>query len=585
MEKNGRTFDPLLFSFVDETLLEKNVPTLMEKTVHASSPRIPSSRIHLFSQDNRVMDPSLVHPLEEENKKKAKEIRDHFHSLKKERDAGVGVGVSWSWIQEFMENPYYKNHSATMKSGLLPIVVDVYEQLGMRTNEEKLLRELEGSMNETVFNICKEKYETVRKTLHEDAEKIKALETAHKQIKEKYEHVTDREQKKQCVEMGKKLKAQYEALMKERAIMEQLGSRYHFVRDANNWASWKAKRKEAGYGPGSGLKYLDNELMLSLLEPILNIKFIILDEEAYKSGDYSHILSNYDNGLGVEIKSQMEDVGDNDNGSGTFIPEYYILLEKSKENYRLISYKNKKSVQYHEIPYDLKRMILEKCVEGGGCGFEAIPFFQEKKGDRGRGEIDIDDFLESKIMNLFDENVVFVFYDKSSHLVPGKGHGEKIDPEENMRAYAALANREHWRRKLSNTWVEHPFTIDNHRWASVIHYNEACKYKKTEFYLNFSLDSGTELSKKIVMALAAGSPSGKYRGELLRPLQATLDDEYNEKKSIFNAQMAKFTQHLELRDLLLETGRAKLMHFKRGERPVCYDSLMMVRETIRRRLK
>jgi hypothetical protein len=145
MEKNGRAFDPLLFSYVDETLLEKNVPTLMDKSksVHASVPRIPSSRMHLFSKDNRVMDASLVNPLEEENKKKAKEIRDEFHTMKTGLDTS---SQSWSWVQEFMENPYYKINTLTMKSGVLPIIVDVYNQLGMRTDEEKLLKEIVDSL-------------------------------------------------------------------------------------------------------------------------------------------------------------------------------------------------------------------------------------------------------------------------------------------------------------------------------------------------------------------------------------------------------------------------------------------------------
>jgi len=93
------------------------------------------------------------------------------------------------------------------------------------------------------------------------------------------------------------------------------------------------------------------------------------------------------------------------------------------------------------------------------------------------------------------------------------------------------------------------------------------------------------LSKDPTMAKAAGSKTGKLKGELLRPHEVTVDTDFlgkRHKKELYAAQYAKFTQNEDLKTLLLATGEAKLVHYVKGNEPEVFDQLMLIRDKIRR---
>jgi hypothetical protein len=85
------------------------------------------------------------------------------------------------------------------------------------------------------------------------------------------------------------------------------------------------------------------------------------------------------------------------------------------------------------------------------------------------------------------------------------------------------------------------------------------------------------------MAKAAGSKTGKYKGELLRPKEVKLDPDFygkRNKQELYNAQYAKFTQNKELKDLLMATKNAKLMHYVNNKPLEEYKQLMEIREKL-----
>jgi len=177
------------------------------------------------------------------------------------------------------------------------------------------------------------------------------------------------------------------------------------------------------------------------------------------------------------------------------------------------------------------------------------------------------------------DDTVFMFYSKSKDLPPGMGAGEKI-LKENISKYEGLSKIKDWRKKLSNFWIQ-PFEIDGKKWQSVEHYYQGSKFKGTpEFFNQFSLDSGSDLSKDPLLAKAAGGKTGKFGKERIRPKEIVMDSNFFEgrhSEEMFKGQFAKFTQNIDLMDMLLKTKDAQLVHYTRGGKPIVFTGLMLIR--------
>lgn len=193
--------------------------------------------------------------------------------------------------------------------------------------------------------------------------------------------------------------------------------------------------------------------------------------------------------------------------------------------------------------------------------------------------------------SLINDNILFRFYSSSSDVEPGKGKGEKIPSElslKNSNKFTALHQIKDWRKHLSNFWIE-PFTYDNKKWASSEHYYQASKFKleNPEFYNEFSLDSDSELSKNATYAKFAGGKTGKFEGKLLRPKNIKIDSDFSERDNyeMFIAQYMKFTNNDTksdyLKNSLLSTHDAKLMHIVLRSNDEFFENLVVIRDILK----
>jgi ribA/ribD-fused uncharacterized protein len=570
--------DPLIYKFASRDFLEKNrlVPETSlkvssakdknddevveeeEEQVELEEPiqevEIPENRKDIFTLTRGVPVPNK---LREEGQLEAKDIRDKYKEDKAD-----------TWISKFMKN---KNYSITDNEGggdcLFATIRDAFSQVAQQTSVQKLRKKLSDEADEKTFLNYKEHYDMYQAALIKDTGDIKALEKQYADIKIRYASILDRNEKKLLTESGKEIKKQHDRLVQEKKVTAEILKEYRFMKDVDTLEKFQKKIRSC--------EFWAETWAISTLERILNVKLILLSKEAYTSRDLNNVLQ-----CGQLNDSILENKGE-------FKPDHYIIVEFLGWHYTLVGYKKKLIFTFSELPYDIKRMIADKCMEKNAGPFALIPDFQKFKGI---GEtlsevVSHEDLTEAKIRGLYDDNIVFIFYSKSaSKPLPGKGAGEKV-PSDRMKDFASLAIIPDWRKKLSNFWLQ-PFSVDGKQWSSVEHYYQASKFKKENpaFYLSFSLESGTDLSKNPEMAKAAGGKTGKFKGELIRPKEVSVDSDFFGKRSekeMYDAQYAKFSQNEDLKELLLATGNAKLMHHTRGKPPVAFDGLMMIRDKLK----
>lgn len=563
--------DPLLYSFATKDMIDKfrKIPepesededeSEGEEAVAVSSLAeddvvIPKKRRGLFTPRPHAILPA---ELPEESKQKAKSIRDKFHD-----------DASKNWVQKFMSND---NYTLTDNEGggecFFATIRDAFHSIGQDTTVAKLRHKVADTFTETMFLSYMERYMEYKKELQSISAESKKMNQQNVKLQEQMKAAIDASKKREIASLGKTLKMEYEQLKDKKKLTEQLIASVKFMENIQSLDEMKQFIKTC--------QFWADESTIEIMEQALNVKFIILFSDRFSEGDLEHV-------LGCPMSTENNTV---------IHPEFYIILDHTGDHYKLIGYKHKKIFTFKELPYDLKQLIVNKCLERNAGGFADIHEFvelkkvqqQQKGGFHSSSSSSYDDLTESKILHLYDDNTIFNYYGKSSDKpLPGKGDNETIDPKM-IGEYVGLTKIPHWRRKLSKEWLQ-PISVDNHRWASVEHYYQASKFKKSnpDFYLSFSLDSGTDLSKNVDMAKAAGGKDGKYEGVQIRPKNVEMDKDFMDgrnAKELLLAETAKFTQNKDLKQLLLETKNAKLTMHERKKSPKTDDDLMILRHKL-----
>jgi predicted NAD-dependent protein-ADP-ribosyltransferase YbiA (DUF1768 family) len=523
---------------------------------------VESIKDGVFIYDKHAKPPVL---LTEETEKEAaaikKEYRESSHS---------------TWISKFMKNDHFGIHAVEANGDcFFAVIRDAFKQIGQITTVEKLRSIVAKEVTDSVFQEHRTLFLSLDGMVKEKDRELKSLkntlEKVYKQRALKAKSQGDAIGLSNILKETEEAKAQYKQLQidkrdTEALIDENVGSFSEidtidkfreFIQTTKFWAdSWA----------------------ISVLERELDIKMIILSERSYKEGALDSVM------VCGEISKELQESG------VTIKPKYYIMTTFSGDHFKLITYKDKRIFQFHEIPYYVKNLIINKCIEKNAGPFYAIQAFRDLRSKLGldRDEVNkVDEEQELAYTNndLFDPNIVFMFHSKSDKSPkPGKGSNEKI-PSDKLELFKDLGRIPDWRRKLDDSWTDVVFSLDGHKWSSVEHYYQGAKFKNgfPDFTLQFSLDSDSEISKSVELARAAGGLSGKRKSKLLRPTKIVIDPNfYGERNESERetALLAKFSQNQDMKALLLATRTAKLIQFIRGEPAVSDDALMKVRREI-----
>lgn len=520
------------------------------------------------------------------------------------------------WIQKYLRNKYFNfidNEGGS--DGFFAVIRDALLTQGHTTTILELRRQLSDEVTDEVFRGYREKFALYHGITRTQTRETKELVNNYNDIKRRISSIHDRAQQQLMIAGAKKLVIEHNMKHDEMKYTKLLSSQYDYMRDVRSTQQLKERMMTSLYWPDAWA--------IATMERVLNMKFVLFSRDAYDAGDIDNVLQ-CDNGAGGDDGNAVDaDI----RKRGIFEPTAYILIGKgtairtttarsrsprSNNNriidsklstYTLITYKTHGVLAFSEVPYDIKLLITTKCLETQAGAFCLIPQFKLFQRELG---IRIDEIPNESLDELMEEvhtaaagkgdrngahlytpDIVFQFYSNSNpNALPGMGAGEKI-PETEKIHFHKLTAFDNWRRKLSNFWNE-PFMLDGHTWQSVEHYYQGSKFKNNnrEFYLKFSLDSRSELSSDAVLAKAAGSKSGKLANRaIIRPANISIDPDFfnhgRSEREMENAMFAKFSQNKNLKDMLLATRNAKLVHYQRGARPEVYQHLMRVRHKLR----
>jgi hypothetical protein len=504
------------------------------------------------------IDRAYKHPdsLPEETAKDADRIRDDF--VEKQTN---------HWLSNFTKNP---NFSSLDNEGagdcFFATIRDAFSEIGYKTTVERLRELLAKHMSPDVFENYRSMYVSLNDNMTGIETEIKQIMNANKEYKKRIKSDTiGTAEKKELIGEANALAKKHTDLKKDLETVKENMRLVSFMRNINTFEDFQEYVRTSNYWA--------DEMAIETLERLLNVKFIVLSKDNFTEGDLDGVLR-------CVIGGNNEDTA--------FKPRYYIMVEYVDGNhYMLLKYKNRALLKYPEIPYSLRVMVVNKCMERNAGRFGKIPdflAFQSALGINLSRVSQTEETDDIQMYNeLYDPDIVFMFYNKSANAKPGKGNGEKIDAK-NVGDYKDLQRIEHWRRMLDDEWST-AIRIEGKQWQSVEHYYQGAKFKKTfpDFYAQFSLDSGSEISKDVDMARGAGGKTGKYEKTQIRPKNVKIDPDFygerNKKERSLAVEM-KFTQNEDLKNMLKMTRNAKLVHFIRGNEPELDMDIMTVRKTL-----
>lgn len=494
----------------------------------------------------------------------------YYEDSDEEKPEDLPQNENLTWIEHFMKDKKYRViDNEGQGDCFFAVLRDGLKDTDKNTSVDDLRMMLSQEVTDEIFAEYRNLYMnfyTEYKRIESEMRKIKSTLNT---LKKRNENTKNREDSMVLLDQAKEYTEKYKILSDDKAVTKSLMNEFEYMKNIDTLDKFAEFILTKDYWADTWA--------ISTLERLLNIKVVLLSEEAFISGDLSSVLK-----CGQLNDTSIEKEGE-------FSPDYYIMTGYNGMHYTLISYEKHMNFTFKNLPSEIKRLIIEKCMEKNAGPYYYIQDFKDLKKKLGLKESDDEannpDYLNN---DLFNEQITFMYHSLSdAKPIAGKGSGETID-DNSIVEFTKLNKKKHWRRMLDDSW-EAPISIDGKRWKSVLHYYLGSQFKKgfPDFYEKFSLDSNSDISKDLKKAKIAGSKSGSLKGKTYRDVRIKFDPDfydvnvdarqYTERKTALDA---KFTQNLDLKEVLQLTYPAKLVKFMRGKIPETDIHIMKVRKSI-----
>ena len=507
-------------------------------------------RISVDDVFNKDKIPPKISSLTEETEEDAKKMREEY--VKSTKD---------NWVQNMMQNKHFDiQRNEGGGDCFFAVIRDAFLDIGYHTSVENLRLLLSQEVNSDLLKQSQDLYNGIVHGQEIDKHEMDMITKQNQNLKIQAQKGGQlKEHLGELIAGAKELQKKYKEKKRKSKVDEGLLDEFRYMEYVKTVDDFKNYVRTS--------EFWADTWAISTLESLLNIKIIILAESTDKDA--------------IMVCGQLN------TDISTFSPKYYIIANYSNGNhYELITYKKKGLLTFPEIPYSIKVLIINKCMERMAGPYAIIPAFRDFKESLGitssiaEEKEEVEEIADKE---LYDDDVVFVFHSRSDATkTPGKGTGEKI-PGLKQSDFAALSDEKNWRQKIDDDWPT-AFSLDGYRWGSVSHFLLAFLFKNSEpdVYKEFSLDGKDEkMTKDINVAREMiEKTKGKEGRFYTKYKNLGISKNYNsdEDSDFQNARkealMAKFTQNADLGTLLQYTRKAKLVHFTRRT-PIKVDILLM----------
>jgi predicted NAD-dependent protein-ADP-ribosyltransferase YbiA (DUF1768 family) len=483
-----------------------------------------------------------------------------------------------NWVNKYLKSVKYSIKGnegggdcffASLRDGLRSVKIE--------TSVKAIREKLANEVDETVYATYSEFFKLFYGGMKTSQTNLKEFKSKHNTIKKLIGGTVDGQTKKNLIDDAKTNFSKYSATNQESDEFQELVEEFAFMQDVNDVKDLKKVISTVG-----GKYWADNWAVVTL-ERLYNVKFVILSQTHFLEGE-------------KELVLQCSEADKQIMAKGLFEPSYYIMLDylisKHSSHYTLITYdKNieRGAFTFNELPYRIKELILEKCMEKMAGLYVLIPDFIQfanKNGITTSSTSTKSDSLVGTSPNTkyYNKSVVIQIYNKSRHVKIGQGSGESIEPEfKTAKNILELNNNKEyvdWRKKLDSQYLVPNLVIDGKNWSSVMHYMLAARFKPSiELYNKFTKDGQVGSNIDDAYKLYNSNISKKSLGSLV------IDEEEFAKMKyglLEKAQYAKFTQNETLAKILLLTGEALINVYKPGKGGGIYqdNELMKVRSLL-----
>jgi hypothetical protein len=213
------------------------------------------------------------------------------------------------WLQTMMKNNNY--HKLPNEGGgdcLFATIRDAFGSIGYQTTIHKIRQKVSSEVSNSLLEEYSSKYDYYH---HENilmGKTIKDLEQKYETTQQLFQQSVDFDTKKQLINLSKQIHTHRDNFIAKKTICQDILKQYSFMNKVDNLEKLKKKMQTC--------QFWGNEWILSTLERILNIKFIVLDIQRFENKDFGSIFISTEIDPVLKIRKEFD-------------PHYYIIIYAS----------------------------------------------------------------------------------------------------------------------------------------------------------------------------------------------------------------------------------------------------------------